>query len=91
MSSSVDDTQSGAKNGDPTRKKLKTGEIEFCKKTASHFSLSSDGEFLRYESDSDDEKVNTIRLRRTPKRMLSYEYEQAVAILSTFPMNCFFG
>ena len=55
MSSSVDDVQSGATRGEPTRKKLKTAEIEFCKKTASHFSLSSDGEFGRVESDSDDD------------------------------------
>lgn len=56
--SDVDDTvRSDKECGAGKRKKPKVSEaeIEFCKKTAMHYSLSSDGEFGRVESDSDGE------------------------------------
>lgn len=69
--SSVDDTVPDDKEcGADKRKKLKTSEakIEFCKKTALHYSLSSDCEFGREESDSEEGEGEDGIDDRMPRR-----------------------
>ena len=59
----------------------KQGKIEFDKKTASHYSLSSDCEFGRYEPDSDDAETKESSNDRTSLRKSAF-YKQSSKTLA---------